>query len=186
MSLQQPIPEDILKIEIIAKHMSLDDIYSLCSKQIGLQLLPKSCNQAVFWRKIGEKKFPTLTKLIKPYLNSSVGKFYHDVAKFILQFILELDHKTDINFRDINFPPIFAIYWKEIQLFSKETIDFLIKHPYLDHVWIGVVEEKHLFIEFHLERDGMEFFAYDDTLLLSGDDIYKIIIPLIIGSKIRS
>lgn len=90
----QNIPADILINEIITKNLELDVIYSLCLDTKVNKSWLQRCNNAEFWRKIGQSRYPELIELLIPRLDVSIGKFYHDFA-ILLYYLNDVLYKED-------------------------------------------------------------------------------------------
>lgn len=92
------LPTEIFSFEVLSK-LELDQIYSFCQSTATNRDWLRQCNQAEFWRRIGQEKYPQLTDVLTTKLvNTSIGKFYHTLAKYLYHLNIYLQQEDYAEF----------------------------------------------------------------------------------------
>ena len=102
MALQQ-VPIDIVEKEILAGDLPLSEIFNFCQAQAGTRLWLQRCQSQSFWRQVGESKYPILTKALERGIRTSIGRYYRDLAEFmvVLNTYLQEEDFFGVTFNDI-------------------------------------------------------------------------------------
>lgn len=103
MALQQ-LSDDLIEDNLILEQLSLDEIFNLCQAQRNTRYWVDRCNNQSFWQRIGQYKYPRLSKVLPIIITSSLGKFYRDLAEFLVMLNDYLDDEDyfGVTFEDVN------------------------------------------------------------------------------------